>query len=463
MLPADATPLGADSKSNTGAEPDVHVKFGKGELKRRTIWSVIWTLSGMTVRYGVRFGSSLILTRLLFPEVYGLMAIVGVFVSAVRMFSEIGIRGSIIHNPRGDDPVFLNTAWTLQVIRGLVLWIILIALAYPVAMIYNEWSLIWLMPAVGITAAIRGFDSTALFTLIRHVKVGSSVWRTMLSQVVAAVVMIIWALIWPSVWALVAGTIAGAVTMTALSYCVIPGYRNWFQLDRTAAASMFRFGRWVFIATIMTWFAQQGDRLLLGKIVDVKLLGIYTLAVMMANVLINALESLTNSVLFPVYAKLRDRKTRDMRHKTALVRGGLCAGVLPVFWAFAIFGQQIVGFLYDPRYYEAGWMLQVLAVGAVGRLVTVTAEGALLANGDSFRNFIWQTTRAILLVLCMAAGGYIDGIFGLTAGVMISRLVDYLILSALIYRYRVWLPWLDAAAMASSLVVIGFGLKWMYG
>ena len=71
----------------------------------------------------LRLGSNLILTRLLFPEAFGLMALVQVFMGGLQMFSDLGIQASIIQNSRGDDPDFLNTAWTIQVIRGTCLWL----------------------------------------------------------------------------------------------------------------------------------------------------------------------------------------------------------------------------------------------------------------------------------------------------------------------------------------------------
>jgi hypothetical protein len=62
----------------------------------------------------------LILTRLLFPEAFGLMALVQVFMGGLQMFSDLGVNMSIIQSKRGEDPDFLNTAWTFQILRGLI-------------------------------------------------------------------------------------------------------------------------------------------------------------------------------------------------------------------------------------------------------------------------------------------------------------------------------------------------------
>src|SRR5690554_1654660 len=86
----------------------------------------------------LRLASNVILAKLLFPEAFGLMVLVAIFMQGIAMFSDIGILPSIIQNKRGDDPAFLNTAWTIQVIRGVLIWIVACIGAYPYALIYNE-------------------------------------------------------------------------------------------------------------------------------------------------------------------------------------------------------------------------------------------------------------------------------------------------------------------------------------
>ena len=128
-------------------------------LRARAIRGSALTISSFAAANIFRLASNLILTRILFPEAFGLMALVSVFITSLHMFSDLGLNTSVIRSDRGDDPRFLNTAWTVQVIRGCVLWIGAVAIAGPVAAFYDEPQLQPLISFVGIQAVFLGFLS----------------------------------------------------------------------------------------------------------------------------------------------------------------------------------------------------------------------------------------------------------------------------------------------------------------
>src|SRR5690606_19296570 len=123
-----------------------------------------------------------------------------------------------------------------------------------------------------------------------------------IAKVIALVVMLLWAWKWPSIWALVVGAVTEQFVNTAATYWMIPGYRNRFHFDRDIAGSMWKFGRWVWASTIATWLISHGDKLILGKFLSAADLGIYTIASLLTNASILAIENLAQRVLQPFYA-----------------------------------------------------------------------------------------------------------------------------------------------------------------
>src|ERR1700678_3361168 len=116
---------------------------------------VVWFGMAMVLR----LLSSVVLTRLFAPAYFGLMALMTTVIVGMNLFSHVGLQDSVIQNPRGDEPAFLNTAWTLQVIRGAGITLLTIPLAWPIARFYHEPQIILLLPALGFGCFLAGVSS----------------------------------------------------------------------------------------------------------------------------------------------------------------------------------------------------------------------------------------------------------------------------------------------------------------
>src|SRR5712675_1262901 len=107
-------------------------------LRSRALAGSAWTTFGFGGQKLIQLVSNLVLTRLLFPEAFGLMALANVILLGLGMFSDLGIKPSIVQHEQGDSEKFLNTAWTIQILRGLSVWLAACVLAYPASLIYHD-------------------------------------------------------------------------------------------------------------------------------------------------------------------------------------------------------------------------------------------------------------------------------------------------------------------------------------
>ncbi|WP_369385449.1 oligosaccharide flippase family protein [Limimaricola cinnabarinus] len=124
----------------------------------RALRSAGITIAGFGMSQVLRLGSNLLLTRLLFPEAFGVMAIVMVVMMGLNMFSDVGITPAIMQSRRGDDPAFLDTAWTIQICRGFGLWLVALALAGPAAVWYDEPMLTQYLSVAAFSLVLNGFN-----------------------------------------------------------------------------------------------------------------------------------------------------------------------------------------------------------------------------------------------------------------------------------------------------------------
>ncbi|MCI0659212.1 MAG: oligosaccharide flippase family protein, partial [Acidobacteria bacterium] len=262
----------------------IRQRLASSPISQRVLRASFWVFGSYAASQVLRFASNLVLSRLLFPELFGLMALVFVFITGLQLFSDIGIGPSIIRNKRGDDPVFLDTAWSMQAVRGVVLWIGCFVAAVPASRFYEEPRLLWLIPLVGFTTVLSGLNSTAIFTLNRHLAVRQLALYELSAQAVSIGVMLTWAWFDRSIFALVAGSFVSSVFQLVRSWQLNPGPRHRFTWDREAIKEVASFGKWVFLSTAMTFLAGQTDRLIFARLLSIEWLGVYGIAVNLADI-----------------------------------------------------------------------------------------------------------------------------------------------------------------------------------
>jgi O-antigen/teichoic acid export membrane protein len=425
--------------------------FGQASLRLRALRGAIWTIGGMGTNQVIRLASNLVLTRLLFPEAFGLMSLVQVFLFGLQMFSDIGVTPAIIHSKRGNDPRFLDTAWTISAGRGALLWLGACLIAYPVSRFYREPMLFKLLPAVGLTAFISGLSSTKLAAANRQLSIKRITLIELSTYVLSIIVTIGLAWMKRSIWALVIGGIVGSAAQAFATQAFLPGPWNRFNFDREAVRELTGFGRWIFVSSALGFVCSQGDRLLLGKLFDVRFLGIYSIALNLSQSANMLNSQLGSRILFPTYAELE--RTRPEAVYPALLRAraillSLSAGVAVVF---VLLGPWLIHHMYDRRYVEAGWILQVLALSSLLGSVGSSYSDVLLARGKT-RVLAWLIACNIVLQMAGMIVGSHFGARGVVVGLAVAALAMYPF-TAITYRsLKVWQPGLDGLAILVAVL-----------
>ncbi|MFA9479092.1 oligosaccharide flippase family protein [Phycisphaerales bacterium AB-hyl4] len=438
-------------------------------LKARALIGGGWVTAEYALGQVLRFGGNLVLAYLLVPEAFGLMALVNVFLQGLQMFSDVGLAPSIIRSKRGEDPTFLNTAWTIQIIRGFVLWAAALALAVPVSWLWG-YELRYLLPVAGITAITMGLGSTSIYVLNRQLKMQALAKLRLAAQAVGVVVMVAWALVHPSVWAMIAGAIASQLVRCVGSYALPTATRHRLAFDRAAFTELFRFGRWIFLGTLIAFLAKQIDKLLLGALFAPAVLGVFWIAVQISEVAPLLATRLGQSVGFPALAELyrrdADRFFSRLRHVRAMLIFPAVVGQLLLL----VVGPAVAVWLYPPAYSDVGWILRLMIVATLAKLVTQTYMHAFLALGDSFRHMLFVATRLVLTVAAALLGYYYADPLGMPAevgfivGLAIAPWLHYPIVACLAIGKRCWQPAVDlpvltvCAALSIIMLLHDFAL-----
>ncbi|MEM9435403.1 MAG: oligosaccharide flippase family protein [Pseudomonadota bacterium] len=437
----------------------INLLGGEG-LQARVLRGTGLTLLSYSGAQMLRLGSNLVLTRILFPEVFGLMALVQVFMTGLQMFSDLGLRTSVIQNDRGDDLDFLGTAFTLQIARGVVLWAAAWAIAAPAAAFYETPMLAELLPMAGLTSILLGVSSMNIAWVNRHLRLGRLTALELGTQAVGIAAMVGLAILWESVWAIVVGGLVGSFARAILSHIVLPGPRVGPRWDPSALRDIVRFGKYIFLGTLAGFLVSQGDRAILGAYVDLTQLALYNIAFFLATVPLMASRMLADRVLFPLYRSVPPGESAANRGKILRARLGLTGATMAAAAVPALGGVWIIEFLYDPRYHGAGPMLVLLTLASLPALITAGHGMVLLAVGNSRDFTLLMVTAAVVQTGLMVLGIELYGLAGLILLPALGNVVIYPLIVGLVGRHGGW-DWRHDLSYALAALAIAALAVWL--
>jgi len=400
-------------------------------LRRRSMRAGLWVGASHFAGHAIRLASNLVLTRLLLPEAFGLMAVIATLLMALNLLSDIGSGTVIVQSPRGTDEDFLSTAWTLQILRGFGIWLLGCLLGAGVWLgethgwfrdgtVYDDTRLPLLIAVSAFAAVIQGFASFNTRLAERRLELRRIAAIELGSQVLTVVVMVVGAYLTGSIWALVAGGLTNALVKTAASHTLLPGPPLRLKLEAEAVQELVGKGKWVLVSSLLGFVAMNGDRMLLGGLVDGTTLGLYSIAFGLASIATSVISSILARVVFPAFSEVvRERPeqlgaTYRSFQRSADAAIGLLAG-----FVFAA-AHVVIDVLYDPRYEGAGHILRVLAVASIG-LRFLVVEQVYVAMGRTSLLAAAILPRVVILVVGLPLGHAHAGMDGALAAIALSN------------------------------------------
>ena len=432
-------------------------------LKQRVLRAGGWSFAGYGASQVVRLGSNLVMTRLLVPEMFGVMAIAGMVTIILALLSDIGLRQHIVQSRRGEDPVFLDTAWSVQIMRGLALWLVALLLALalhaanargmlPANTVYASAVLPLVIAISSFQAVIIGLQSTRIATAHRSFNQKRLAQTELIAQFAGLVVMMALGFATRSIWALVAGGLVSSLTTTVLSHTWLSGHRNRFRWEKEALRELFDFGKWIFISSAVSVLAFNGDRILLGGLVDARVLGLYSIAVLIVGAIQSANSRFASTVSLPTLseiARTEPARLREIYYKLRLPVDGLLLFMAGFLFAAA---QLVIDLLYDPRYAETGGMLRILALVFFAMRFDL-AQQIYLAMGIPKYLTIINVVRCISLYALVPLLFHLGGTYAAIWGIALHSTVTL----PLVFYFNAKLGLNDLRRELLSLLILPLG------
>lgn len=359
------------------------------DLLRSTSWAVLPHIGSQFLR----LGSNIVLAWLLAPQLFGTMLLINTLRTGTELLTDVGIGQSIVNNPRGREADFYNTAWTIQILRGIVLFVLALALTVPIASIYDNKELLVLLPAVAPIFLLTGFTSPARFLLQKAVDVRKLGIFDIGVQALSISIQILLAWFMPNIWALIFGLLFGAFVTTIGSFFLMDWRTLRFRLHADSVRSIIHFGKWIFISSLTFFLAMNFDRLYFADMIPLAMLGIYGIARTYADTIMQVFARIGQLLVFPKVSASAQRG-EALRQRVRPIRIALLGAVAVGLALAACLADEFILLLYDDRYDDAGILLTLLLLGTwFGILATISdammmgvskPSGVAFGNGAKF-------------------------------------------------------------------------------
>jgi O-antigen/teichoic acid export membrane protein len=393
----------------------------------------ITTLAFGTVQ-ATRLVTNIILARILSPELFGVMLIINTLRTGAELFTNVGIGENVVSSRNAEEPSFYNTAWTLQIVRGALLTVIFSLAAFPLARFYETPILAWAIPVYALAFLIGGTNSTGRYLLQKRLQLPRLSIFDVLVALASAFAHVVFALISPTLWALIWGGVFTSVVMAVGSYFLVPGMGHKVLIDRVYALQILSFGKWIFLSSVIFFFASNYDRLFVGKALPLAVVGVYGVARSLAEVLTTLVANIGGMIIFPSIAAANDtredlrRRIRPLRLKAVCL---LAAGV----GAFALGSELIVQLLYDERYSGAGSILPVLCVGVWFSMLASLNEAVLLGIRQQGFAVLANGSKLACLIVALPLGIGWAGVAGAAWAVSAAEFGRFVLVAAGLRRH----------------------------
>ena len=348
---------------------------------------------GYGVRQFLRLGSNLILTRLLMPEAFGVMAAAISINMLAAMISDIGIEKSVVRSKFANDASYLRTAWTLRIFRNILVFLIVALIAgitaflagagvSPPGSVFADPILPLFILVSGTQILIQAGGTMNQFMAERRIEAGRTITLELISQLIGAGLTIALAFAGFGVWSLAAGMLASTAVTAGLGYLLFPGPAMGFDLSRAHVSEILHFGKWLLLASFFGFITNRGDQLIFGWAFDDAAFGLYAVAAIWITAGMMFFEIIIRRVFFPAYSEILRDRPGEMAAAYQKSRLIMDAAVVAASFCIFFLADLAVQIVYPENFQGVAGYLKLLTPIII-LFPYKLLYNVVLANGDS--------------------------------------------------------------------------------
>ena len=386
-------------------------------LKRRVLSGAVWQYVQKLGSQAVQFVVSIILARLLCPENFGMIALLGVFISLSNLFIDSGFGNALIQRKNIDD-IDCSSVFYLNITVSIVIYFIVFLSAPPVASFYGMPQLIPLLRVLALQIILMAFGCVQQSMLIRQMKFYLNFYINISGTIFASITGVTMAYLGFGVWSIASSQLVGQ-SVILLGLWTLVGWRPKAKFSYSRIKELFGYGSKILAGSIIGILYNNLYNIVIGKRYSAADLGFYNRGQLLPNTIIDTAANSVNGVLFPALSSIQDDKDR---HKTVIRRSERMISFVVFFLAAMMFAlaPNIICLLLGEKWLPAVPFMRIVCITLSISPISVLNQSIQTTLGRSDL-FLKTTMRSkIVAIAIIVAGSLVNLYVMVMAGALAS-------------------------------------------
>lgn len=433
-----------------------------GKIKQAGKWQSFSVVSGSVIQI-LYFA---IITRLLFKEDYGLMAIVNGIIGIGNIFIQGGMGAALIQRKEINNK-HINGALQTSLLLGFILYAVFYGIAPFIASAYNDLRLDNLIKVASLNFILLALSNISINLLFKTYLFKNVAIVGVFSNLIGYGIGVYLAMNGHGVWSLVIATLIASLLNTIALFYYAP-IKISLKVHYKEARELFGFGSGMILLSFSNFLSRNGLNLIFGKIFAPDVLGIYERTARVKDIPSQFLAKIINRVMFPVMSEIQDEKERSIKiYKFGL---GLSNSIMiPTTVLLIFFSAEIVQILMGANWSEAIIPLQIMLLILTFSNSGKMTDAVIRAQGLIYKNVSRKYIFTVIIIVLSGALGYYYGINGAAVGIVISHFINYIMMIVLVknvfkgsIREYFYQPLVAGLKLGLYLGVLIFAYKYVF-
>ncbi|CAM4010548.1 lipopolysaccharide biosynthesis protein [Alkalicoccus chagannorensis] len=389
-------------------------------FNRKIASGLLWNSIMVMVSQGSSILVKLILARLLVPEYFGLVGMAVVFTGLFKVINDSGFKPALIQRKSNQlNDTHFSTVFWFSILFSLALFtLVIFGIAPFTVWFYNEPELYTVTIALSVALLINPLNLIHRVILTRELNFKKIATATSTATVIASLISIILALLGAGIWSIVFQSVA----IPLITVPFLWGATKWkpkFIFSISALRSIFNFSIYTMGTSIIYFFRNNVDYLLIGKLLSPHAVGLYTIVFLITETTRSKIYSIINKVMFPIYSKIQDDKLQLKQYYLSTTKYNAIV-TFPFFVFLMFFSYDILNIFIGELWIDAAFSLSILSLASIIFAIAGTPSEILKAIGKpkySFRIMLFNTL--LIAIPLLYAGITYFGINGAAVATLI--------------------------------------------